>query len=236
MATSKNPARLESAPDASSSVTGAESASASGVSQGQGAAPAGPYISRGKPFAALLLVTGIIGFLASLTLLLERIELYKNPTATLSCDFTAVVSCGSTMENWQAALFGFPNPLIGVVSFSVVITVAMAILAGANFSRWFWLCFQLGVTLGMVFVTWLWSQALFAINLLCPYCMVVWAMMIPLFIWTTIRNLVHAVLPAPAGLTKFLSSWGWTLVILIYIAVTASIFFRFINVFIGSNA
>jgi hypothetical protein len=65
--------------------------------------------------------------------------------------------------------------------------------------------------------------------------MVVWACMIPLFVFVTIRNVVHGVIPAPAGLTKVLGESGWIISVLLYVAVIASIFFAFINVFIGTS-
>ncbi len=82
----------------------------------------------------------------------------------------------------------------------------MALLAGARFDRWYWAGLQVGVTLGAVFATWLWSQALFEIYILCLYCMIVWAAMIPLVILTTVRNMVHGVIPAPAVFTRGLAT------------------------------
>lgn len=195
-----------------------------------------PWITRSKPFAGLLLVTSLVAFIGAFALVLDKLELLENPTAKLGCDVNAFVSCGAVMGKWQASLFGFPNPYIGIVGFGIVFAIGMSILAGAKFARWYWICFQLGITLAMVFIVWLWSQALYSITILCPYCMVVWAMMIPLFIWTTIRNMVHGIIPAPAGLVKFATSWGWTIVVLLYLGVIASIFFRFINLFVASNA
>ncbi len=115
-----------------------------------------------------------------------------------------------------------------------MITVAMSMLAGARFSRWYWAAVQAGVTLGMVFVVWLWSQALFDIYVLCIYCIVVWTAMIPLFVFTTVRNLAHGVIPAPAGMVRFLSEWAWAITALLWVATAASIFFRFMNAFLGS--
>jgi uncharacterized membrane protein len=229
------------------SVTGASVSglSVSGVSGGGGGrVPANetgnedrlPVMTRRKPFALLLLVTGIVSWLAAGWLVLERLELYKNPNAVTSCDINPWISCGSVMRTSQAAIFGFPNPLIGVFAFAVIITTAMVLLAGARLARWYWIGLQVGVTLGMVMIAWLWFQALYVISVLCPYCMVVWAMMIPLFVWTTVRNLVHGVIPAPAALVRFVSEWAWVLIGLLYLGVAASIFFRFINVFLGGGA
>ena len=186
-----------------------------------------------RSFPWILLVTGIVGWLASAVLVLERLALYADANYITSCDISPWVSCGTVFQTWQASIFGFPNPLIGIVAFAVVITTAVAMLAGARFKRWYWLGLQAGVTLGMVFVVWLWSQALFDIYVLCIYCMVVWTAMIPMFVFTTVRNMAHGVLPAPAGLVKFASDWAWVIVALLWVATAASIFFGFINSFLG---
>ncbi len=195
-----------------------------------------PLLTRRKPFGWLLLVTGVVSWLASGALVLDRLELYKDPNAITNCDVNPWISCGKVMATHQAELFGFPNPLIGVFAFAVIITTAMVLLAGARLSRWYWVGLQVGVTLGMIMIAWLWSQALYAIGILCPYCMVVWAMMIPLFVWTTVRNLQHGVIPAPAPVTRFLADWAWVIVGLLYLGVAASIFFRFMNLFLGGGA
>ncbi|AUS78411.1 vitamin K epoxide reductase [Actinoalloteichus sp. AHMU CJ021] len=137
----------------------------------------------------LLTVGGFLGFLASFVLMVERIELLKDPLYIPSCSLDAVLSCGSVMTTPQAALFGFPNPLIGVAAFPAVVTVGAAVLAGARLPRWFWLGLQLGATLGTVFVHWLMFQSFFNISALCPYCMVVWAVTVPIFWYTTTHNI-----------------------------------------------
>ncbi|MEX5296633.1 vitamin K epoxide reductase family protein [Kocuria sp. CPCC 205268] len=192
-----------------------------------------PAFARHRPFAILLLVTGVIGWIASGILVLERLTLYRDPGHVTSCDINPWVSCGQVMGTWQSELLGFPNPLIGIVAFAVVITTAMAALSGARFGRWYWAGLQVGVTAGAVFVVWLWSQALFSIYILCLYCMIVWAAMIPLTILLTVRNLAHGVIPAPAGLVRFAADWAWTLVSITYVAVAASVFFRFFSAFTG---
>jgi uncharacterized membrane protein len=138
------------------------------------------------------------------------------------------------MKTAQASLFGFPNMFIGIVAFAIIITTGMGLLSGARFARWYWIGLQVGVTLGFAMTAWLWSQALYSIGVLCPLCMVVWAMMIPLFVWTTIRNFTHGVLKAPRAVVSFLGTWGWVITALLYVGVIASIFFRFINIFVGS--
>ena len=132
-----------------------------------------PAVARHRPFGLVLLVTGVVGWVASAILVLERLELYEDAGHITSCDINPWVSCGRVMGTWQSELFGFPNPLIGIVAFAVVLATAMMVLSGAKPGRWYWVGLQAGVTLGMVFVAWLWFQALYEIYILCLYCMIV---------------------------------------------------------------
>ena len=47
--------------------------------------------------AWVLTVGGLIAFIASFTLTVEKIELFKNPDYIPSCNFSPVLSCGSVM-------------------------------------------------------------------------------------------------------------------------------------------
>ena len=194
--------------------------------------PSLPAVARNRPFALILLITGVIGWVASGILVLERLALYEDAEHVTTCDINALVSCGKVMGTWQSELLGFPNPLIGIVACAVVITTAMAMLSGARFADWYWGALQAGVTVGLLFIVWLWYQALFVIHILCLYCMVVWAMMVPLFILLTVRNLAHGLFPASPAVVRFSSQWAGTLIAVIYVAVAASVFFSFYSDFI----
>ena len=194
--------------------------------------PSLPAVARNRPFALILLITGVIGWVASGILVLERLALYEDAEHVTTCDINALVSCGKVMGTWQSELLGFPNPLIGIVAFAVVITTAMAMLSGARFADWYWGALQAGVTVGLLFIVWLWYQALFVIHILCLYCMVVLAMMVPLFILLTVRNLAHGLFPASPAVVRFSSQWAGTLIAVIYVAVAASVFFSFYSDFI----
>lgn len=193
-----------------------------------------PRMVRARGFGLLLVLTGAVAWIASGILVLERIALYKNPDYVTSCDFNPWVSCGTVMKSTQAALLGFPNPFLGVVGFGIVITIGMALLAGARFARWYWIGVQIGVSLAMVFIIWLWSQALYEINALCLYCMIVWAMMIPMFLYTTARNIAHGVIPASAAVRHFVAEWTWVATTVLLVLTAASIVLRFPGAFFGA--
>jgi len=132
-------------------------------------------------FPVFLIIFGAVGWIASFGLTLERIKVAGDPGAATACDISPFISCKSVMLSEQAALFGFPNPLIGLAAFFAPIVVGFAILAGAKFASWFWQAFLFGHVLAMAFVFWLFSQSVYVIGSLCIYCMVAWTATIPLF-------------------------------------------------------
>ncbi|MFI5593214.1 vitamin K epoxide reductase family protein [Amycolatopsis sp. NPDC051758] len=137
----------------------------------------------------LYTVGGALGLIAAVTLTLEKIERLKDPSYVPSCSINPVLSCGSVMDSPQAAAFGFPNPIIGVAAFAVVVTFGVVLLTGYEPPRWIWFGMQLGATFGIVFVHWLIFASLYRIHALCPYCMVVWVVTIAIFWYTTLHNL-----------------------------------------------
>jgi uncharacterized membrane protein len=146
-------------------------------------------VSSDRRLAWGLTAGGVVGFIAAAVLLVERIRLAQDSDYVPTCSLNPVLSCGSVMETAQASLLGFPNPIIGVAAFPVVVTTGVAVLAGARLARWYWLGLQVGVTAALAFVAWLAFQSIYRIGALCPYCMVVWAVVIPMFWYVTLRNL-----------------------------------------------
>ncbi len=142
-----------------------------------------PAVDARRPIglAIVLIVTGAVGWFGAMSLITERVRSLIDPEYVLNCDVNPLVSCGEIMATWQASLLGFPNPLLGVAGLVAPIAVGVALLAGARFARWFWWSFLIGVTGAFVFILWLFDQAVFQIGVLCPWCMLVWAMVIPMF-------------------------------------------------------
>jgi uncharacterized membrane protein len=148
----------------------------------------------------LLIVCGGIGLLAAAIIMIDKVILLQNPSATFLCDLNPVISCGSIMESDQSNAFGFPNPIIGLAAFPVVITTGVVMLAGAQLKRWYWLGLQCGTIFGIGFVHWLFFQSVYNINALCPYCMVVWVVTITTFWYVTLYNIEKSYIKLPAAL------------------------------------
>lgn len=153
----------------------------------------------------LLVILGFIGSLSASILTYEKLQLALNPGKSLACDLNPIVACGSVIATDQASAFGFPNPFMGMIGFGMMVAIGMAMLAGATFKRWYWIGLQVGVLFGISFATWLQVQSIYVIGALCPFCMIVWSVMIPLFVYTTSLNLREKRLVLPTQL-KFLKT------------------------------
>ncbi|MFC9811005.1 vitamin K epoxide reductase family protein [Streptomyces virginiae] len=145
-----------------------------------------PAAHRGT--ALLLLVGGLIGALASGILTHDRIRTLEDPHFVPGCTVNAVLSCGDVMTTWQGNLLGFPNMLLGLGGFAALAALGAALTAGAVLPRRMWLFVWAGIAAGFAFTVWLIGQCLYVIGALCPWCVAVWAVMVPLF-WYVTRHL-----------------------------------------------
>jgi len=123
-------------------------------------------------FSAML-IGGILSLLASFALSVEAVELAKNPHAVLSCSLSAVVNCATVGTHPTAQVLGFPNSFIGLISSGIVITLAVAGLSRVKFPRDFMLAAQLFFTAGLGFALWMFYQSFVVIQVLCPWCLLV---------------------------------------------------------------
>lgn len=174
-----------------------------------------PDVSTATGIVTLIL--GVLGFISAATLTIERIELLINPEYVPSCSINPVLSCGSVMVTEQARVFGFPNPLIGIAAFSVIIVTGVLTIARVWLPRWYWAGQTLGLALGFVFVNWLAFQSIYRINALCPYCMVVWTLTPILLILSAGR------LFGDSPRARDLRGWLWVLLPLWYAIIIVAI-------------
>lgn len=175
----------------------------------------------------ILILTGLIGFLMSAILTIETLAVLENPDYIPPCNLNPFLSCSSVMDAPQSALFGFPNSLFGVAGFPIVATIGFALLAGAQFKRWFWIGLQLGVTSAVAAIYWLFYQSVFVINSLCPLCLIFWAATIPLCYYVTVYNLREKHITLPRSISNFLEQNTPIPLLVMYGIIVLSILIRF---------
>ncbi|WP_234812369.1 vitamin K epoxide reductase family protein [Mycolicibacter longobardus] len=186
--------------------------------------PVVPPVTVTPSRAWAVLIGGVIGLAASVTLTVEKIRLLTDSGYVPSCNLNPVLSCGSVMVTPQASVLGFPNPLMGIVSFTVVVVTGVLAVTKVPLPRWYWTGLAVGTLAGAGFVHWLIFQSLYRIGALCPYCMVVWAV-------TLCLSVIFAALAfEPGGIRnnlQHLHRWRWTLAALWFVALFLLIFIRF---------
>ena len=148
----------------------------------------------------ILIVCGIIGLAASFMLTADKIHLLKDPSFDPVCNINPLFSCLSVMKTEQAEVFGLPNTLFGIIGFTAIITVGVMLKAGASAAKWFWQLFNLGSAGGIAAVAYLFYQSTYTIGAICPFCVAVWAVTIPIFIYATLYNFETGYLKVPAKL------------------------------------
>lgn len=184
-------------------------------------------VSFKEPLKWILIIGGVIGFIAAFIIMQEKLAVLNNPAYVPSCSLNPIISCGSVLRSSQAEAFGFSNPLLGIAGFAVIITIGAAMAAGAQFKRWFWLGLQLGSVFGLVFVHWLVFQSLYSIGALCPYCLVVWSVTIPIFWYTTLHNLQAGNIKASKRVGGFLQRHHAEILVLWILLIIGLILQRF---------
>ncbi|MEU0333266.1 vitamin K epoxide reductase family protein [Streptomyces sp. NPDC006193] len=168
----------------------------------------------GRGPALLITGAGAAGLLASWVITLDEFQLLRDPRFVPGCSLNPVVSCGSVMKSEQASVLGFPNPMLGLAAYGIVLCVGVSLLAGARFPGWYWLLFEAGCLFGVGFVSWLQFESLYRIDALCLWCCLAWVATIPLFWYVTSVCVRHGFLPAPGGLRTFLAEFTWVLPLL----------------------
>ena len=189
-------------------------------------------VLRDRGWALLLVIGGAIGFLASMILTIDRFKLLANPQTVLVCDISPFVTCGPVMSSRAGALFGFPNPLLGIAGFVLVGTTGMVLLGGAKLARWYLACFTVGCLLAVVFLTWLQTQTLYVIGALCIWCMCVWAVTIPIFVVTIAKTLsAGAFGDGLRRVGEVVGNWQIAIIAIWYVLILTAIALRFYREF-----
>ncbi|WP_019070721.1 vitamin K epoxide reductase family protein [Streptomyces hokutonensis] len=190
---------------------------ATGPASRQGADQSG-IAAGGRSAGALLAVSAGLGLLASWVITIDEFKIYEaraaGRTFTPGCSLNPVVSCGNIMESAQAHVFGFPNPLIGLVCFAVVLTLGVGMIAGVRYPAWIWAGLGCGAVFGVAFCSWLQFQSLYRIGSLCLWCCLVWTVTILDFSCIVVQLVRHRVVLLPDAARRSVMEFPWVLPLL----------------------
>jgi len=183
----------------------------------------------GRGLAAWWIVAGALGGLVAFLLYLEYIGQLTGGTPLISCSISPIVTCGPNLLTPGGNLLGFSNSILGIMLFFGPIYAGVSALAApAGLRSWFWRVYGVFVAAAFVFVHVLAYRSVFEYGSLCPWCMVIWLVTIPLF-WTvlgwTLRDGVWGRAVGARRVGAVILSWLPLIVVVDYllIAVTAQL-------------
>lgn len=174
--------------------------------------------------AVFWIVAGALGGVVSFLLYLEYIGQLTGSDPLISCTWGVVVTCGPNLLSPAGNLLGFTNAILGLILFGGPVYAGVSALAATGGLRdWYWRVYGLFILGGFVLVHVFAWRSVFEFGSLCPWCMVVWVVTIPLF-WFTLgwelREGIWGSRARRAG--AFILSWAPLLTILDYVVIAVA--------------
>lgn len=121
----------------------------------------------------LMLTTGAgIGLIAAFLQTIEKLILIENKNATLPCNFNDVFNCSTVLSAPQSSLFGFPNSLICIMIFTLLLTVGIVGMTKSRLSRQFLYGIQALALFMLTFALWFLLTSTYIIGAICVFCLV----------------------------------------------------------------
>lgn len=177
--------------------------------------------------AAFWIVAGVTGGVVAFLLYLEYIGQLTGADPIITCSWSVLVTCGPNLLSPAGNLLGFTNAILGIVLFGGPVYAGVSALAAPGGLRpWYWRVYGLFLLGGLLLVHMFAWRSVFEFGSLCPWCMVVWLVTIPLFWFTLGWQLRDGVWGAGAHRAGgVLLTWAPLLTVLDYsvIAVAAQV-------------
>lgn len=115
---------------------------------------------------------GVVGTFVSAKLLTLQIHsLQQEANVFAACSINSVFDCASVSESKYNELFGFPNMIMGLMYYPMIITFFGMLLFKVKPPKWMLYAMLIPVTMGLVFSLALLYISLFLIFKICVYCL-----------------------------------------------------------------
>lgn len=186
---------------------------------------------KSKLLYITITISSVIGLIASFLQMIEKIKMLKNVSAPLICNINAVFNCSNVLDTWQSSVFGFPNALMCIIFFTIMLTLGLIGWTGSIINKNLRLIMQASAIFFLGFGFWYLWQSIFIIGSICLFCLFCYAGVLGInFAWLRI-NIKD--LPINKSIIKYLEKnindgsdiFIWLSIALIIIA---EIIFKFI--------
>ncbi|MCR2786069.1 MULTISPECIES: vitamin K epoxide reductase family protein [unclassified Microbacterium] len=179
-----------------------------------------------RALAIFWIVAALAGWIVSFLLYQEYIGQLTGADALFSCQISVLVTCGPNLLSAGGNLLGFTNSIIGITLFLGPIYAGVSALAAPHGLRlWFWRVFTVFLLAGFLLVHFFAYRSVFEYGSLCPWCMVVWLVTIPLFWFSLGWALRDGVWGRMPRIGQTLLTWAPLITVLNYavIAIVAQV-------------
>lgn len=177
----------------------------------------------GRGLAIFWIVAGVLGWIVSFLLYHEYIGQLTGGDALITCDISPIVTCGPNLLSPGGNLLGFSNSIIGIVLFTGPVYAGVSALATpVGLRPWFWRVYSVFVLGAFLLVHLFAYRSVFEYGSLCPWCMVIWLVTIPLFFTVAGWTLREGVWGRGRRVGAFILSWLPLIVIVDYLVIAVS--------------
>lgn len=176
-----------------------------------------------RALAIWWIVAGVAGGVVSFLLYHEYIAQLRGDTPLISCSISPVVTCGPNLLSPGGNLLGFSNSILGMVLFTGPIFAGVTALAATEGLRaWYWRTYTVFVAGAFLLVHFFAYRSIFEYSSLCPWCMIIWLVTIPLLFTVLGWTLRAGVWGSGAGRQRIgagILSWMPLIVVVDYLLI-----------------
>lgn len=183
------------------------------------AVPSEQHLAGGAPreLSLVMVIAGLLGIFASVSLIQAEKQLLNDPLAALSCDINPLIGCGKFLNSpVNAVFFGVSNAVFGLAFFAGITALGLVLASGGRFGRWLWVVVDLAMVGATAWIMWFQWTSFTVERSLCPYCLLTWTVSIPLIVNVLARSAQAGHFPCPAGLRRTLVKGRWYIIAAVY--------------------
>ena len=120
----------------------------------------------------MLTIGASIGLIAAFMQTLEKLILLDDKDAVLPCNLSSIFNCSTVLNAPQSSLFGFPNSLICIMIFTLLLTVGIVGLTKSRMTRKFLYGVQALALFMLAFALWFLFTSTYVIGSICIFCLI----------------------------------------------------------------
>ncbi|HEU5121470.1 MAG TPA: vitamin K epoxide reductase family protein [Candidatus Saccharimonadales bacterium] len=132
-------------------------------------------MKRDRSRFLILTIGAAIGLVAAFMQTIEKLVLLENKEAILPCNLNDIFNCSTVLSAPQSSLFGFPNSLICIMIFTLLLTVGIVGMTKSRMTRKFLFGMQALAFFMLLFALWFLFTSTYVIGAICVFCLICFA-------------------------------------------------------------